>query len=223
MSITVTGIVVVLILIAFFIIGMKTGLIKSVIDLIAFFLTWTLTWMFYPYLASLLIKTPIYDGVKKWLILTLDNNDVITQKLPEFFINLPEFIKDSIVISSKQSFENLIFSATDALTVLTINVISIVALYFILRVLSMLIKKLGKKINKIMIIGPVNKTLGGAFGIVKGFFIIYIIMLLISCFPTTKIYHFVEKDIEKCIICSKMFNEDVKFLGLSVGYPGKEE
>lgn len=223
MAVTLTGIVIVLILIVFFIFGMKTGLLKSVFDLLAFFLTWALTWIFYPHLAALLLNTPVYDGVNKWLTLTLNNNGLVSETLPEFFINLPAFIKDSIVISSKQAFESLITSTVDALTVLTMNIISIIILYFLFRLLSILIKKAGNKINKLMIIGPVNMLLGGAFGVVRGLFVIYITMMLISYFPTTKIYNFTADDIEKSYICSKMFNEDVKFLGLSVRYPVKEE
>ena len=223
MTITLTGIIIAVILIIFFVFGMKTGLIKSVFDLLAFFLTWALTWIFYPHLAALLLNTPIYEGVNKWLTLTLNNNDLVSESLPEFFVNLPNFIKDSIVISSKQAFESLISSTVDALTVLTMNIISIIVLYFLFRFISHLIKKAGNKINKIMIIGPVNMLLGGAFGVIRGLFVVYISMMLISYFPTTKIYDFTAKDIERSYICSKMFNEDIKFLGLSVRYPVKEE
>ena len=58
MTITLTGIIIAVVLITFFVFGMKTGLIKSVFDLLAFFLTWALTWIFYPHLAALLLNTP---------------------------------------------------------------------------------------------------------------------------------------------------------------------
>lgn len=223
MTVTITGIIIALILIFFLIFGIKTGLVKAVFDLLAFFLTWLLTWILYPYVAALLLKTPVYDGINKWLNITLNNNELISETLPEFFFRLPDFIKDSIVISSKQAFENIVSSTSDALTVLTVNIISIIILYLVLRLLSVLIKKAGKKINKIMIIGPVNMLLGGAFGVIRGLLFIYIAMMIISYFPTTKLYSHIADDIDRCYIAGTMFNENVNILGLSVRYPVKEE
>ena len=219
MTITITGIVIAFILIFFFAFGVKTGLVKAVFDLLAFFLTWLLTWIFYPYLAALLIKTPVYDSIYKWINITLADNRLVNETVPEFFLKIPDFIKDSIVISSKQALENIVSSTVDALTVLAINAISILILYFVFRFLSILIKKIGRKINKIAIIGPVNMLLGGAFGIIRGLLIIYVVMMVISCFPTTKLYSHIANDIEKCYISGTMFNEEIKIMGLSVRYP----
>lgn len=221
MSITFTGIIIVIVLIFFIVIGAKNGLIKEIFDLFAFFLTWALTWLLYPYLAGALLKTPLYQSISDWIEMTLNNNQLVTETMPEFFIGLPDFIKDSIVISSKQAFENLVSSTVDALAVLAINTISIIILFLLFRLLSVLIRKLGKKINKIMLIGPVNMLLGGAFGAIKGVFFVYIAVMIISFFPTAKLYDKVAVDLNSSYICNFLFNEDIEFMGLSPRYPVK--
>lgn len=215
MSITITGVISVIIIALFMIIGVKNGLIKQIFDLFAFFITWALTWILYPYLASVLLKTPVYDFVSGWLIMTLNNNDLISASLPEFFSDLPLFIKDSIVISSKQAFENVISSTAEALSVLTVNILSIIILFIALRILSSIIKKIGKNINKIILIGPFNMLLGGAFGVLKGVFIVYIALMIISFLPTTGLYERVSKDFQSSYIINIMVNEKTDFMGLS--------
>lgn len=221
MSFTITGIIIIAVLVFFIVFGIKNGLIKEIFDLFAFFLTWALTWIFYPYLAGALLKTPLYKSISDWITITLNNNQLAGETMPEFFIGLPDFIKDSIVISSKQAFENLVSSTVDALAVLAINTISIIILFVAFRLLSILIRKLGKKINKIMLIGPVNMLLGGVFGTIKGIFFVYVAVMIISFFPTSKIYDRVAEDINTSYICNFLFNEDVEFMGLSPRYPMK--
>ncbi len=220
MAFTVTGIIIVIVFIILFILGMKDGLIKAVFDLLSFFLTWAFTWVFYPYVSGMIIKTPLYEGITKWFEMTLSTNPIMTETIPEFFVDLPPFIKESIVTSSKQGLDSIIASTAEALSVLAINVVSIVGLYIIFRLISLLVKKLGEKINKILLIGPVNMILGGLFGLVKGIFIVYIAVMIISFFPTTKVYDIVKNDINSDkIICGTLFNEDAKIMGFSVRYP----
>jgi uncharacterized membrane protein required for colicin V production len=62
--------------------------------------------------------------------------------------------------------------------------------------------------------------LGGIFGLVKGIFVVYIAVMIISFFPTTKMYDIVKNDINSDkIICGTLFNEDVKIIGFSLRYP----
>lgn len=216
---SVTGILIVIIMVLFVIRGCKIGLIKAIFDLLSFFIVGLFTWLLYPYVASWIIKTPLYHGIHNWLMLTLKDNNIINESLPEFFINLPNFIKDSIVVSSKRAFDNLITSTVDALTILTINVISIIVLFVALIIISIFVKKLGSKINNIIIIGPINKILGAMFGFVQGIFVVYLVVMIISYFPTTKLYNFMANDMESSLVCSCMFNENTKILGFKPSYP----
>lgn len=220
MTFTVTGIIIVLILVILFILGTKDGLIKAVFDLLSFFLTWALTWLFYPHVSGMIIKTPVYTGIAKWCEMTLSSNPLMTETIPEFFADLPPFIKESIITSSKQGLDSIVASTSEALAVLLVNAVSIIGLYILFRLISLLIRKLGEKINKILLIGPVNMILGGIFGLVKGIFVVYIAVMIISFFPTTKVYDIVKNDINSDkIICGTLFNEDAKLMGFSVRYP----
>ena len=219
MNISIVGIIIVLVILIFIIRGWKIGLVKAVFDLLSFFIVGILTWIMYPGLAKLIISTPIYDFIHNWIITTLNSNDILTKSIPEFFMELPVFIKDSIVISSKQAFHSMINSTADALTILAINVISIILLFVALSLLALLIKKMGKFINKIIIVGPINMILGAFFGFLQGVFICYLVIMIFSYFPTTKAYDFIARDMEKSYVCDLMYNKNINILGFKPIHP----
>jgi len=213
-GITITGALIILVLAGFAVYGVKMGFIKAVFDLFSFLFTGLLTWLLYPVLAGILIKTPLYESLNKFLFATLKDNDVLTKSLPEFFIELPVFIKDSIIESSKQGFHSIVESTADALTVLLINVISIVVLFIVVRVLALLLKRFSKKINDIIIIGTVNKILGGLFGFIQGYFLVCLVLFVISLFPTGAVYERVKDDMEVSYTAEIMFGDNTDILGV---------
>ncbi len=219
MNVSFIGIIIILIIAFFVIRGLKIGLVKAIFDLLSFFIVGILTWFLYPTVSKFLISTSLYDVIHNWLSSTLQNNNLLFTSIPEFLSELPSFLKESIVVSSKNAIDNLLSTATDALAVLTVNVISIIILFIGLSILAFFVRKLGTFINKIIIIGPINMILGAFFGFVQGIFICYLIIMVISYFPTTKIYDFVGKDMEKSYICKIMYNENVDILGFKPTYP----
>lgn len=219
MSISVIGIIIILTILVFLVRGWKIGLVKAIFDLLSFFIVSGLTWLLYPTVSKFIISTPLYNGIHNWILMTLKDNDLMKFTIPEFFEELPGFIKESIVVSSKQAFDSIVSSTSDALTVLTINVISIIALFVLLTIISFFIRKLGTFINKIVIIGPINMLLGAFFGFVQGLFICYLVIMVISYFPTTKLYDYVANDMDKSYVCKMMYNENINFLGFKPIYP----
>lgn len=218
MGITITGSIMLLILIFFLIYGMKMGFVKAVFDLFSFFFTGILTWLLYPTVAGWIIKTPFYGFLNKLLFTTLSDNVTLNESLPEFFIKLPTFMKDSIMETSRQAFDSLIESTSEAMAVLVINIISIVILFVAVRLLALILKKYAVKINKIILVGTVNKILGALFGAVQGYFLICLLLLVISLFPAGKIHERISKDMESSYVSAIMLNENTDFFNIKQRY-----
>lgn len=219
MGFAISDAVILLILAAFVIYGLKCGFIKSVFSLFSLFFTGLMTWFLYPILAGALINTPLYGWVHTLILNTLSDNEALAQSLPEFFAGLPDFMKNSIMESSKQAFNSLIGSVSEAMTVLTVNIISIIIVFIVVRFSALLLKKFSHKINKLFIIGKINQLLGGVFGFAQGVFVVYLLVLTLSFFPTAKLYEYVAEDIPKSFVAKKLFNEKARFLGMKVRYP----
>ncbi len=222
-GITITGSIILLFLVFFVFYGMKMGFVKAVFDLFSFFFTGILTWFMYPVVASWIIKTPLYGFLNNLIQTTLSDNVTLNESLPEFFIKLPTFMKDSVMETSKQAFDSLIESTGEAMTVLLINLISIILIFIAVRLIALLIKKYAVKINKIILIGTVNKILGAVFGFIQGYFLICLILLIISLFPAGKIHKQISKDMETSYVADVMFNENSDIFSISKRYKGEQK
>lgn len=211
---------IILIILAIFVIyGLKIGFFKAVFSLFSLFFTGLMTWLLYPVVAGALMNTPLYEWVQSFIGMTLADNELLNESLPEFFMSLPDFMKNSIMESSKQAFNSLVDSVSEALTVLTVNIISIILVFVVVRLLTLIMKKFSGKINKLFLIGKINMLLGGVFGFVQGIFVVYILMLVLSFFPTFRLYTFIAEDIPKSFVAKKLFNEEARFVGMKVRYP----
>lgn len=219
MPFTITGISILLIILGFTVYGIKAGLIRAVFSLFSIFFTTVFTWLIYPWVAGLLMNTPLFNGIRDWIFHSLDSNQQMAQSMPEFFQNLPGFLRNSVEKAVTQTTDSILVYCAEALAVLTINVISILLLFVGIRLLITLVKKIGKAVNKVKIIGPVNSFLGGIFGCVQGIIVVYLIIMVISYLPTTKAYEVVRDDLQVSAVGRILYNERITLFGMKPRYP----
>lgn len=219
MPFTITGVVILLAILSFTVYGIKVGLIRAVFSLFSIFFTTVFTWLIYPWVAGLLMKTPLFDSVRDWLLQSLNSNQQMAQSMPEFFQNLPGFLRSSVEKAVTQTTDSILAYCAEALAVLTINVISILLLFVGIRLLMILVKKIGKAINKVKIIGPINSFLGGIFGCFQGIIVVYLIIMVVSYLPTTKVYETVRDDLKVSAVGKVLYNERITLFGIKPRYP----
>ncbi len=219
MTVTLTGVVILAVIVGFVIYGVKVGLMQSVFSLISVFFTTVFTWLIYPWVAGLLMKTPLYQGLHDWIYRTLSANQQMAEGMPDFIGKLPPFLQDVIQKAVLQSADSFLAYCTQALAVLAVNVVSILVLFVGIRLLMMLLKKFGKAINKMKLIGPVNALLGGIFGCVQGVAIVYLAVMIISYLPTTGIYERVREDLTVSPVGKVLYNEEMTIFGLKPRFP----
>lgn len=184
------------IILFFVIISAKRGFVRTAIELVGFFLALYLSITF-----SGIVAEGVYDTfVKEPLVKQVDEKvgglETSIVNYNKAFDSLPDFVKDKAEnygLSSSGLAEELInnqdgkgFSETIvdyAAKPIVTNVIK-VALYIILFiVLSFVFKFLARILNKLFsipIIGGLNRTLGGIFGLAKGTIIAAAICIAIS-------------------------------------------
>ncbi|MBQ9709398.1 MAG: CvpA family protein [Clostridia bacterium] len=134
----------------------------------------------------------LFDGE----IFTTPLNELAGEQISNYIaeLHLPEFLTNLV---ENQLLEKLQSSVTDVtiqsvlsntLTNLTLNAIAWFALYIIMTIIFAIIKKFVRMFDKIVIVGKINKLLGGLLGFVVAFVFIcavtYIFILIGSFLPT---------------------------------------
>ena len=177
----------------------RHGFVRTFIEIVGFFLA-----LYLSINISSIIATSVYDNIIKEKIVESVSNSVdsstdsaIQDVIDDTWDNMPKFVvnvaenfnvsKEGIIASLKsQDLNNhtVITKVVDyAAKPIIVNIIKVILYIIIFVVLSVLVKFLSKILNRIFnlpLLGGINKTLGGIFGLAKGIMIATALCVAIS-------------------------------------------
>ena len=173
------GIIVDLILIAFFIlfifVGYKKGLAGSLIKLCSFVIALILALALYkPVANAIKDNTQIDENIKSTIVETFGQQEQTQEEnMPK---DLVQNISSEIENATAEAVNNIAQSISDTI----INIGAGIVIFIVARLLLIIVSIFAKQIVKLPIIGLVDKVGGIAYGAVEGIVIIYIVLGLIS-------------------------------------------
>lgn len=176
------------------ILGIKKGMVRSLLSLFG-----TVVVLIISNLLSGIFSNVIYDNIiSKKITSSITNqmasgNKEVVESLQNAINGLPKFLQNALngaSISTTNINNNMNPSAVaDAvsasirpLVVGALQVLIFIILFFALRILFSFLSRFFKKINKVPLIGSLNKFLGGFLGIAQGLILAYIICMVIKVF-----------------------------------------
>ncbi len=195
-----TDITVLIIILAFTIIGVKNGFLYSVYNLLAYIVSVIFAIKFYPILSGMLQQTVIYKNVKASVVNGITNGQAANASTPGVnpaqsivdSLKLPDFLKNYLSQNLKTSgvFDDTRNKIIDYLgseiAGLVINILSLILIYLIIRIAMMFIKVIIKTISRLPVFKQLDKTGGLVLGAIEGVLAVYILcalLILFSAFP----------------------------------------
>lgn len=179
--------------IAFVVVGWKTGFLLKVIKLAS---------SLFGLIASLLLARPfskvldnwfgegIYSRVEVYLLERIANGDALAteENIREAFegMALPKFIVDWIVntVNAEETILSFVNAVTPLITSLILLLLAFVTLFFGSMLIFLLLKVLAKMITSLPIIKQVDKFLGAVFGLFKSLVLIYVLFFILGLLIT---------------------------------------
>ena len=166
--------VVILAIIALFtFIGYKQGLIKSALKILTFFIAIIVAVILYKPVSNLIISnTAIDESIKETII-----EKILPEGMNEKDVAEGEFlISTSIIETANKTIEEI----GQSFAIKIIEVCTFFILFVVAKVVLMLISVLSTLVTKLPVIKQLDKTGGTVYGLIKGFFIVWIILAVIS-------------------------------------------
>lgn len=164
---------IVLIIVALFtFIGYKQGLAKAIIKLLSFFIAVVVALVLYRPISNVVIdKTQIDDNIK---------NTIIEKITPEGLETTEEVkLEDNLVVGLMGSATSTIEEIADAFSVKLIEICVLLLLFIVVRIALKFVTLLTDLITKIPVLKQVNEVGGLIYGLVKGIFIVYVLLAVI--------------------------------------------
>lgn len=214
-------------LIAFFaVIGLYKGLIMSVYRFFAFIACIYGSIKFSPVLTDLLVETPVFEWIKnsvvknlaKWsseafaspaagttaaadveaMLGTMPFPDMLKKSLQEKLPSLSELINSGDIANA----------VSGELARMIISVLSLFAIYIVLRIILSFVGILLQNISKLPIIKQVNKLGGLAFGALQGVLAVYILCAVLILFSSIPRFAGVFKELETSLFAGGFYENN---------------
>ena len=154
--------------------GYHNGFLKAVIGFAGVIASAIGGFLLYPYLTDILIKTPIYP----WICSCLEN--LITPNLKES--GLPELLINYSANTVTEAVKNM----SDGIAVIILNIISVVIILIMIKFAVFFLKKTAGWINKLPVLGILNRISGMIVSGASAIIIIYIITAVIVMPPSNE-------------------------------------
>ncbi len=177
------GIILDIVLLAIFalsvFVGYKKGLIGVVFNLCAFLVSLVLTWILFTPVSNMIIKnTQIDDNIKNVIIekgvIVVENND---KENEDNQIN--KYIQEYVSKPIKNTANNAV---EETATIISQKVVAIgvaIGLFIVIRIVLIFLKFIAEGIANLPIIKQCNKAGGTLYGVIRGLFIVYIVLAIL--------------------------------------------
>lgn len=185
------------IIVLFMFIGYQRGLIRTVFSLVSFVLAIMLTVYLYPIVAELLRQTPIYTGLKDYIIRTMGLEDVVYAHGVETIgsLPLPDILQQTLMrhFNTPSMFDLLGVRTIEEFIAgyfagFAINIIAMVLVFIIVRLILGLISGVLDIVGRLPVIRTFNKGGGILCGLAQGVIVVWIGLVVMNLFfldPTT--------------------------------------
>ncbi len=225
-----SDVVVVVLILIFAFLGLKTGLFMSIFKIGSFLISIWISIKFYPKVADLLMKTKLFDSIKNGIFnsflehkesLLAGVDEQINQISAETAVEnlpLPGFLKDNIAknmpsLGNIIDVNNIIESISTELSKIVIYIISMILLFIVIRIILLILKHFIKGIAKLPVLKQFDKLGGFIFGVAEGVLVVYIVLAILTIFNAVPSFKQVYDSIAASKI-AKIFYENNFILNL---------
>ncbi|MCL2420979.1 MAG: CvpA family protein [Defluviitaleaceae bacterium] len=177
-------------------IGYRRGLIGTVFKLISFVLAIFLASYLYPTVAEWMRTTPVFTGLKDYIMRTMGLEDIVQAHAGETIASLPlpDLLRQALTNHNTPN----IFELLNVHTIeeyiagffagMAINIIAMLAVFIIVRLIFEIIAGLLDLVARLPVVRTFNRGGGLLFGFIQGIIIVWLGLAFINLFflnPTT--------------------------------------
>ena len=165
--------------------GYKKGLIGVAFKIISFFIAIILAFVLCKPVSSYIMQqTIIDDKIEETIENALSNKQVESPQEQSNTMGIPEVITDyiqkEITNATVQAQNQVATVVAKNVTATAINAISFIAIFIILKIVLLVLKLFSEQLANFPIIKQFNKLGGITYGVLRGFFIIYLLLGIVS-------------------------------------------
>jgi len=211
------------IVIAYAFIGYARGFIFSVFKVASFFVSAFLSIQVYPYVSKFLISMHLDKTLQGMIsenlskIITpeqLAKPNPITDIVQSWSLPKPieEMVMNGVTVQVGQIKQGIVESMSASLSVVAVNIISIIAVFAIVSFVLIFARNILEGIASLSIFKQINRAGGFAFGILEGIIVIYVAFAILTIFASSKDLQNIFTTINSSLIAKQLYANNLLLL-----------
>ena len=201
-------ILLVLILATYF--GYRKGFLKTFTGVISIILSFVIAMTFSAQIENYIKTTPVYDSICKNIEkniskeTTNDTEEYNTSKL-----NMPRDMIEKIKEDAIEKKQDVTNSIVEGIGNVAVKIFSVILIFVLVRLFIMLLLSGFGIIKKLPFIGWFDRILGGLFGFLRGFLIVYLLLAIVSVFASFNTQNTFVNVVKQSEFAKVMYNNNV--------------
>ena len=197
--------IILLILIIATYLGYKKGFLRTLSGVIAILLSFVLALSFSTYVEDFIKSTPVYEDIYENVEDSINPSNSEAEEYNTAKLNMPRGILKNIEAKKNQTLNSVVKKISDT----AVKIIAILIIFIAVRLLLWLLLSGFGIVKKLPLIGWFDKLLGALFGFLRGFFVVYLLLAVITTFAAFNTENKIVKAINHSEFAKVMYNNNV--------------
>lgn len=160
-------------------IGYKKGLINVIFNICAFLIAIIATLILYKPVSNIIINnTEIDDKIKQIIIVNNTSDENTDTQANKEKTSLQEYIENKIEDTTNEAKAQATEAAADIIANKAVEILTGIILFIVIRIALIILKFLTESIAELPLIKQLNQVGGIAYGILKTFLIVYLLLTI---------------------------------------------
>lgn len=198
-------ILILLILILATYLGYKKGFLRTLSGVIAILLSFVLALNFSTYVEDFIKATSVYESVYENVENNINPSNSESEEYNTAKLNMPRGILKNIETKKTEALNTVVEKVSDT----AVKIISILLIFIAVRLILWLLLSGFGIIKKLPLIGWFDKILGALFGFLRGFLIVYLMLVVVTAFAAFNAENKIVKTINHSDFAKVMYNNNV--------------
>ncbi len=163
--------------------GYKKGLIGVAFKIISFLLSIVLAFVLCKPVSNYIINnTSIDNSIQKSIENTLMSNEIEEESIEEQTMPevITEYIQEEMIKATENAKNQIATVVAQNVTFAIINAISFIIIFITSKIILLVLKLFSEQLTNMPIIKQFNKLGGTIYGVIRGFFILYLLFGIVS-------------------------------------------
>ncbi len=165
------------------IVGFKHGFLQTLSGVVSLVLSFVLATAFHPYATEYLSSTPLRDTIYTSVSSVISVPEEEAVRISDYGtgkLNLPREMTNNMQRNVDLAAEAVEQKITDMITNAAMNIISMLMVFFAVRLVLFILTAISGIIRKMPVIGFGNGLLGALFGLLRGMFLVYLLLAIVA-------------------------------------------